>query len=91
MNLVAALLAAERPLSRQELRGRVGGYSDDDEAFRRNFERDKDLLRQMGMPLVVEPLDPARPDVGDGYRIPGSPAERDEQGLAGLDSAEHAG
>ena len=69
INLVAALLAAERPLSREDLRVRVGGYADDDDAFRRNFERDKDVLRQMGMPLEVEPLDPSRSDVEDGYRI----------------------
>ncbi len=58
VNLVAALLEADQPLTRHELRTRVGGYADDDDAFRRNFERDKDLLRQMGMPLVMEPVDP---------------------------------
>ncbi|MDP9074652.1 MAG: proteasome accessory factor PafA2 family protein, partial [Actinomycetota bacterium] len=58
VNLVAALLDAERPISREDLRVRVGGYAEDTDAFRRNFERDKDLLRQMGMPVVVEPIDP---------------------------------
>ena len=62
MNLVAALIDANQPLTRHDLRTRIGGYSDDDEAFRRNFERDKDLLRQMGMPLVIEPVDPRRPE-----------------------------
>ena len=82
INLVAALLAAERPLSRQELRVRVGGYADEDEAFRRNFERDKDLLRQMGIPLAVDPLDPSRPEVGDGYRIPPDRYALADPGLA---------
>jgi len=82
INLVAALLAAERPLSRQELRVRVGGYADEDEAFRRNFERDKDLLRQMGIPLSVEPLDSSRPEVGDGYRIPPDRYALADPGLA---------
>ena len=75
-------LGQERSLSRQELRVRVGGYAEEDEAFRRNFERDKDLLRQMGIPLTVEPLDPARPDVGDGYRIPKERYALADPGLA---------
>jgi proteasome accessory factor B len=82
VNLVAALLAANRPLPREELRTRVGGYSDDDEAFRRNFERDKELLRQMGMPLVLEPLDPLQPEAMMGYRIPRDRYELPDPGLA---------
>jgi predicted DNA-binding transcriptional regulator YafY len=70
INLVAALLAAERPLSREELRQRVPGYADDDASFRRAFERDKETLRTMGIPITVEMLDPNNPTTGDGYRIP---------------------
>ena len=83
MNLVAALLEAEQPLSREDLRVRVGGYSDDDDAFRRNFERDKELLRQMGMPLVLEPLDPRYPEgeAGYGYRIPRDRYQLPDPGL----------
>ena len=47
VNLVAALIDTPRPLAREEVRQRIEGYSDDPDAFRRNFERDKDLLRQM--------------------------------------------
>jgi proteasome accessory factor B len=82
VNLVAALLDANRPLTRDEVRSRVGGYAEDDEAFRRNFERDKDLLRQMGMPLVLEPLDPLRPDSPVGYHIPRDRYELPDPGLA---------
>ncbi|HSS10807.1 MAG TPA: WYL domain-containing protein [Acidimicrobiales bacterium] len=82
VNLVAALLAADRPLPREELRTRVGGYAPDDEAFRRNFERDKELLRQMGMPLVLEPLDPFQPEGMAGYRIPRDRYELPDPGLA---------
>jgi proteasome accessory factor B len=82
VNLVAALLDANRPLTRDELRTRVGGYADDGEAFRRNFERDKDLLRQMGMPLVLEPIDPLRPDSPVGYHIPRDRYELPDPGLA---------
>ncbi len=87
MNLVAALIDADRPLTREELRRRVGGYSDDFGAFRRNFERDKDLLRTMGLPVTTEPLDPERPDDVLGYRIP---RERYELPDPGLDEAELA-
>lgn len=82
VNLVAALLSADRPISREELRTRVGGYADDDDAFRRNFERDKDVLRQMGMPLVLEALDPLQPEGPQGYRIPRDRYELPDPGLA---------
>lgn len=81
VNLVAALLEAEQPLSREELRVRIGGYADEDDAFRRNFERDKELLRQMGMPLVLEPLDPRVPESGSGYRIPRDRYQLPDPGL----------
>ncbi len=87
VNLVAALLDAQRPLTRDELRRRVGGYTGQAEAFRRTFERDKDVLRQMGMPLVTEPLDPEHPDDQVGYRIP---RERYELADPGLDGDELA-
>ncbi|MGH9223433.1 MAG: helix-turn-helix transcriptional regulator [Acidimicrobiales bacterium] len=69
INLVAALLAAERPLTAEELRNRVPGYADDKAAFRRAFERDKETLRDLGVPVVVEPVAGADPPV-DGYRVP---------------------
>lgn len=70
INLVAALLAAERPLDREELRERVPGYAEDDATFRRAFERDKDALREMGIPLTLEKVDPTNADSPIGYRIP---------------------
>lgn len=80
VNLVAALIDTSRPLTRAEIRERVEGYSADGEAFRRNFERDKDLLRQMGFPVVTEAPDPAHPeDVG--YRIPREMYELPDPGL----------
>jgi predicted DNA-binding transcriptional regulator YafY len=70
INLVAALLAAERPLDREELRERVPGYAEDDATFRRAFERDKDALREMGIPLELSHVDPTYVDSPLGYRIP---------------------
>ena len=69
INLVAALLESERPLTIDELRFRLPGYAESDGAFRRAFERDKEALRELGVPLVTEALDPLHPDVL-GYRIP---------------------
>jgi predicted DNA-binding transcriptional regulator YafY len=82
VNLVAALLDAERPLTREEIRKRVGGYSGDAGAFRRNFERDKDVLRQMGLPLVTEVMEGARSDDQAGYRIPRDLYELGDPGLS---------
>lgn len=51
INLSAALLSAERPLRAEELRERIAGYPDDRASFRRQFERDKEALRELGLPL----------------------------------------
>jgi predicted DNA-binding transcriptional regulator YafY len=82
INLVAALLDAGRPLSAEELRQRVPGYPDDKAAFRRAFERDKETLRDMGVPVVTEAIDPVEPAVV-GYRIPKEDYYLADPGLAG--------
>lgn len=72
INLIAALLETERPLTAAEIRESIAGYDQSSqEAFRRAFERDKEHLRAMGVPLetVVTGLDPAS-DQPDGYIIP---------------------
>jgi len=52
VNLVLCLLATKRFLSVQEIREKVPGYdADNEEAFRRMFERDKAELRDIGVPL----------------------------------------
>ena len=86
VNLVAALIDTDRPLTRGQIRERIEGYSDEPEAFRRNFERDKELLRDMGLPLITEPVEQS---LGDdvGYRIP---RERYELPDPGLDDSELA-
>ena len=78
LNLTAALLHTERPLSASELRARMAGaYSEDLTAFRRMFERDKADLRTIGIPIEVTTLHRLDPPV-DGYRIPaGAYAGRD--------------
>ena len=70
LNLVIALLSTRMPLSKQRIRAAVPNYQDtaSDEAFDRMFERDKDELRELGIPLVTEPVDPLFDDE-TGYRI----------------------
>jgi len=54
VNLTIALLETRRPLTFEELRRRTGYYDQDDrESARRMFERDKDDLRRLGVPVEV--------------------------------------
>ena len=69
LNLVIALLSTRQPLSRARIRQAVPDYAaGSDEAFERMFERDKDELRALGIPLRTEPIDPFFDDE-PGYRI----------------------
>ncbi len=69
LNLTAALLDTQRPLSAKELRDKVEGYaSGDDDSFLRMFERDKGDLRAMGVPIEVE-TSFSGADAVEGYRI----------------------
>jgi proteasome accessory factor B len=69
LNLTALLLETPRPLSAVEIRDRLGVYAAENDAFRRAFERDKDDLRAMGVPLEVQDVPGVVPAV-EGYRIP---------------------
>lgn len=68
LNLTAVLLDTTRPLSADDLRKNVEGYPPPGPSFRRAFERDKDDLRTLGIPLSVERVPGVDPPV-DGYRI----------------------
>lgn len=69
LNLIAALLETPRALSSDEIHRRVPGYPDETgPSYRRAFERDKDDLREMGIPLLVENVPGTDPPVL-GYRI----------------------
>ena len=74
LNLTAYLLAASRPVPAEDIQAQLD-YPEDQAAFRRAFERDKDELRSMGIPVRLEPV-PGRMPAVDGYRIP-----RDEYAL----------
>lgn len=81
INLVAALLAADQPLSADDVHRRVPGYATERGAFRRAFERDKEALREMGVPVVVGPVPGVDPPL-DGYRIPRELYYMKDPGLA---------
>lgn len=66
LNLLAALLDASRPLTRPELTEQVFGYPSDPDNCRRAFERDKETLRAMGVPIAVTTL---ADGVEQGYRV----------------------
>lgn len=70
INLIAALLETSHPLTAEDIRDQIAGYDQaTPEAFRRAFERDKEALRALGIPLELRPTDPFR-EHADGYIIP---------------------
>ena len=69
LNLTALLLDTPRPVTAEEIQERLEVYPSEQASFRRAFERDKDELRAMGIPLRVEKVPGTKPAI-DGYRIP---------------------
>ena len=80
LNLTALLLDARVPLLAERIQEELD-YPEDRVAFRRAFERDKDELRAMGIPLRVEKVPGRLPEV-DGYRIPREEYALRDPGLA---------
>ena len=78
--LMDHLIDTTRPLSAAEIRVQVPGYPEGDSAFKRQFERDKEELREMGVPLVMEEIFASDPPVV-GYRIPRQLYELQDPGL----------
>jgi proteasome accessory factor B len=65
LNLLIYLLESPTPVTADDIRFTVQGYGDQsDEAFHRMFERDKDVLRKLGVPLKRQPLDAWEVDFG---------------------------
>jgi proteasome accessory factor B len=89
LNLVICLLATRRPLSAEQIRQAVPGYDrDGDEAFQRMFERDKNELREIGIPIDVV-RDPWEDEPGyrierQNYELPEITLEPDEAAVLGL-------
>jgi proteasome accessory factor B len=81
LNLVICLLATRRRLTKEQIRHAVPQYEDCDteEAFSRMFERDKEDLRDLGIPLATGSVAGAVEDEF-GYRI-----DRDTYALPDLE------
>ena len=67
LSLVVCLLSSGRFLTATQIRAAVPGYPDSFDAFKRMFERDKDELRELGIPLETGSNSAA--DEEPGYRI----------------------
>src|ERR1700735_5604055 len=88
-SLVVCLLPARRYLTATQIRDAVPGYPESFDAFKRMFERDKDELRELGVPLETG-MNSALDDES-GYRIsrqayvlPEIRLEPDEAAVLGL-------
>jgi proteasome accessory factor B len=69
INLVALLLEARRPLTFDKIRSLMPAYQQGDvAAAKRMFERDKDTLKEVGIPVELASTDAW--EVEHGYRIP---------------------
>lgn len=64
LNLLFVLLNTNFPIEREEIRRRVPGYfNKSNEAFERMFERDKEDLRDLGIPIEAVTTDVLHEDV----------------------------
>lgn len=94
LNLVICLLSTRRPLTKSQIRQAVPQYAANHsvEAFDRMFERDKDELRDLGIPLVTTSGDVLFDDEisylvdRDAYALPEVHLEPDEVAVLGLAS-----
>lgn len=95
VNLTIALMATARLLTVGEIGRLVEGYDPDDsegggDAFRRMFERDKEELRELGIPLQTEQVDELYGDeigyriVRGDYALPDLSLDPDEAAALGL-------
>jgi proteasome accessory factor B len=91
INLVICLLHTRSYLSAERLREIIPGYSDaaSDEAFKRMFERDKEDLRDLGIPLETGSLHNWDDEIGyritrTDYALPDVTLEPDEATAVGL-------
>jgi proteasome accessory factor B len=89
LGLVVCLLSTSRYLSADQIRQAVPGYPEQDELFKRMFERDKEDLRDLGVPLETGLNHPFDDDPGyrirqQAYELPELRLEADEAAVLGL-------
>ncbi len=101
LSIVVLLLSSRRYLTAEQIRAAVSGYPDEQEAFKRMFERDKEELRDLGIPLETGRSASLDDEVGyrisqQDYELPEIHLEPDEAAILGIatrvwQSAELAG
>jgi proteasome accessory factor B len=89
LSLVVCLLSARRYLTATQIRAAVPGYPESFDAFKRMFERDKDELRELGIPLETGTNAPGDEESGyrisrQAYELPDIRLEPDEVAVLGL-------
>ena len=89
LGLVVCLLSTRRYLTAEQIRAAVPGYPEQDDLFKRMFERDKEDLRELGVPLETGVNHPFDEDPGyrirqQAYQLPELRLEADEAAVLGL-------
>src|SRR6266581_4119250 len=89
LGLVVCLLSTTRYLTAEQIRAAVPGYPDQGDLFKRMFERDKEDLRELGVPLETGVNHPFDEDPGyrirkQAYELPELRLEADEAAVLGL-------
>jgi len=89
LGLVVCLLSTSRYLTAHQIRQAVPGYPDQDDLFKRMFERDKEDLRELGVPLETGVNHPFDEEPGyrirqQAYELPELRLEADEAAVLGL-------
>jgi proteasome accessory factor B len=91
LSIVVLLLSSRRYLTAEQIRAAVIGYPEQDEAFKRMFERDKEELRDLGIPLETGRANPVDDEIGyrirrQDYELPEIHLEPDEAAMLGIAS-----
>ena len=91
LSIVVLLLSSRRYLTAEQIRAAVSGYPEEQEAFKRMFERDKEELRDLGIPLETGKASQFDDDLGyrisrQDYELPEIHLEPDEAAVLGIAS-----
>ena len=91
LSIVVLLLSSRRYLTAEQIRAAVIGYPEEQESFKRMFERDKEELRDLGIPLETGRSATADEEIGyrisrQDYELPEIQLEPDEAAVLGIAS-----
>jgi len=91
LSIVVLLLSSRRYLTAEQIRASVSGYPDAGESFKRMFERDKEELRELGIPLETGKSSAFDDEIGyrirrQDYELPEIQLAADEAAVLGIAS-----